>query len=369
MVRVLRTSWLLATALLGSHAAFAAELPPEPTEAQVRAEYARARDDWLSRHADDHEFDVRHILLASEADAKAVLARIAQGEKFVDLARTLSTHRASAAKGGALGWKLPGYFVEPFAAALEQLIPVGLAREPVRTGAGWHVIQVMGVRDAEFPPYDDVQDETRTALREHWQEYDQSSIWTREIDLRSIVNRGDKTFFQYRERATFGARPERTARAIPAVVDCARKERGDVAPDGSFQLRTVYQGTGQERQLQLACQRAARIASAAQAASGVPTTPDAGLGCDAPTPKHPAFVGTDRRMPGTAVVVRGEVTPAGAIGDVFVDVPSGFPSIDNAAVRAFQAMHCQPRTALQASQWLQRTFLFEPRSTALVDVR
>ena len=86
----------------------------------------------------------------------------------------------------------------------------------------------------------------------------------------------------------------------------------------------------------------------------------------------PAFAATIVQvtpMPGTAVVVRGEVTPAGAIGDVFVDVPSGFPSIDNAAVRAFQAMHCQPRTALQASQWLQRTFLFEPRSTALVDVR
>ena len=52
------------------------------------------------------------------------------------------------------------------------------------------------------------------------------------------------------------------------------------------------------------------------------------------------------------------------IGAVFVDVPSGFASIDNAAVRAFQAMQCTPRTALQASQWVQRSFVFPAAGVA-----
>lgn len=364
-----RKPWLLAAVLLASPGAFAADLPPEPTEAQVRAEYERTRDDWLGRYADEHEYDVRHILLASEAEAKAALERLAQGEKFEDLARSLSKDSASGTKGGALGWSLPVYYVQPFADGMRQLRPAGLSREPVPTVFGWHVIQVLGIRKPVFPAYEDMQDRMRSVLRQHWQQYDQSSIFTREVDARSIVNHGDQTFFLYRERMTSGSRPERSARPIRAVVHCARRERADLAPDGSFELRTVYPGTAQERQMQLVCEPATRLANATQAAARRPSSVDAGLGCDAPTPQHTAAE-RDQPFPGATVVVRGEVTaPTGAIGAVFVDVPSGIASIDNAAVRAFQAMQCKPRTALQDSQWVHRSFVFPAEGAASIQTR
>lgn len=360
-----RGAWLLTATWLALPGAFAAELPPEPTEAQVRAEYDATRDAWTSRYADEHEYDVRHILVASEAEAKAVLERIAGGEKFEDLARSLSKDAASGAKGGSLGWSLPVYYVQPFADGMKQLRPMGMSREPVRTVFGWHVIQVLGIRKPVFPAYEELEDRVRSTLRQHWLEYDQSSIFTREVEQRSIVNRGEKTFFQYRERVTFGAQPERRARAIQAVVDCGRKERADLAPDGSFEMRTIYEGTAQDRQMRLVCERAGHMASAAQAAARADSSVDADLGCDAPSPRQPAGTGQERSFPGATVVVRGEVTaPAGAIGAVFVDVPSGFASIDNAAVRAFQAMQCKPRTALQASQWMQRSFVFPAAGVA-----
>jgi len=138
--------------------------PGAITEAQVRAEYERVRVHWTAQVAGQKEYDVRHILLPSRSDADAALARIAKGERFEDVAREVSKDPGSAAKGGALGWSLPVHFAEPFAKAMTELGPAGLSREPVRTPFGWHVIEVLGVRDPVFPPYEELKDRVRLAL-------------------------------------------------------------------------------------------------------------------------------------------------------------------------------------------------------------
>jgi peptidyl-prolyl cis-trans isomerase SurA len=99
---------------------------------------------------------VRHILvrtneLVSEGDALRKLnilrERIRQGADFAELAR-LNSDDASAARGGDLGWILPGDTVPPFEQAMDALA-VGEVSTPVRTPFGFHLIEVLGRRTAD----------------------------------------------------------------------------------------------------------------------------------------------------------------------------------------------------------------------------
>ncbi len=92
----------------------------------------------------------RHILvltdeLTTEEDAQTRLwqakERIANGEDFADLAQSLSQDRASAIKGGDLGWASPGQFVPKFEAVMASL-QIGEVSDPFRSQFGWHIIKV-----------------------------------------------------------------------------------------------------------------------------------------------------------------------------------------------------------------------------------
>ncbi|PLZ01665.1 molecular chaperone SurA [Burkholderia sp. WAC0059] len=99
---------------------------------------------------------VRHILLrvgdgASEQQARDRLLdirrQILAGGDFASFARTWSQD-GSASQGGDLGWVSPGETVPEFERAMNSL-QVGQVSEPVRTEYGYHLIQVLGRRDAE----------------------------------------------------------------------------------------------------------------------------------------------------------------------------------------------------------------------------
>jgi parvulin-like peptidyl-prolyl isomerase len=84
----------------------------------------------------------RHILVATEEEARQVLERLKAGEDFAQLARELSRDTASAKNGGDLGWIGRGMTVEPFEKAAFAL-EVGRWSEPVQTQFGFHIIQVL----------------------------------------------------------------------------------------------------------------------------------------------------------------------------------------------------------------------------------
>lgn len=94
---------------------------------------------------------VRHILIKTneliddnEAQKRVrnLRDRIRQGDDFAELARAHSDDKASALKGGELGWVSPGSLVPPFEEAMDQLTLKELS-EPVQTQFGWHLIQVL----------------------------------------------------------------------------------------------------------------------------------------------------------------------------------------------------------------------------------
>ncbi|MDQ7975686.1 peptidylprolyl isomerase [Paraburkholderia sp. SARCC-3016] len=99
---------------------------------------------------------VRHILLRvgdgqSEPQAREKLLEIKKeiqdGGDFDKFARTYSQD-GSASQGGDLGWVSPGETVPEFERAMNNLQD-GQISDPVRTEYGYHLIQVLGRREAE----------------------------------------------------------------------------------------------------------------------------------------------------------------------------------------------------------------------------
>jgi peptidyl-prolyl cis-trans isomerase SurA len=97
----------------------------------------------------------RHILvttneLVSDTEAQHRLEtlreRIIGGESFETLARSHSDDKASAIKGGDLGWTNPGDMVPLFEQKMDALQPDQIS-EPFKTQFGWHIVQVLERRD------------------------------------------------------------------------------------------------------------------------------------------------------------------------------------------------------------------------------
>ena len=97
---------------------------------------------------------------AALAAAEAIVARLAAGEEFADVATEASDDPGSAARGGDLGCNFPGSFVPEFEAALATLEP-GERSDPVRTEFGYHIIRLDA---AGVPPFEKVADQIREQL-------------------------------------------------------------------------------------------------------------------------------------------------------------------------------------------------------------
>jgi peptidyl-prolyl cis-trans isomerase SurA len=99
----------------------------------------------------------RHILvrtsaILNEAQAKTKIQglydQIKGGADFAKLATANSDDPGSAKQGGDLGWLDPGATVPAFQASMDKLQP-GEMSEPFQTQFGWHIVQVLGRRQAD----------------------------------------------------------------------------------------------------------------------------------------------------------------------------------------------------------------------------
>ena len=123
--------------------------PPADPQLVVKA-YDAMLAKWNLR-----EYHVRRILLADEEGARAALVRIRGGEPFEDVAKAVSIDQESGGRGGDLLWALPSSYEPALARALVKGKDGGLIAEPVHGVTGWNVVEVLGVRPKQPPPFDD----------------------------------------------------------------------------------------------------------------------------------------------------------------------------------------------------------------------
>ena len=132
--RVLAESWL------------AEKVQADVTETAIQNAYDKFVADTASRE----QVTGSHILLETEADAKAVIAALQNGDDFAALAKEKSTG-PSGPNGGALGTFGRGQMVPAFETAAFDLAVGSYSDTPVQTQFGWHVIKVDGKDIAPAP--------------------------------------------------------------------------------------------------------------------------------------------------------------------------------------------------------------------------
>ena len=81
-----------------------------------------------------------HILVKKNSEALLVVDRLKNGESFTNLAKELSIDKASAKRGGDLGFFRKGMMVKPFEDVAFKLEKDQIS-EPVKTEFGYHIIK------------------------------------------------------------------------------------------------------------------------------------------------------------------------------------------------------------------------------------
>ncbi len=125
------------------------------TGAVTDADAKKIYDEKITELKPEQEVHARHILVATEAEAKEVAERLKKGEDFATVAKEKS--KDANAEGGDLGFFARGQMLKPFEDAAFAL-DVGQISEPVQTQFGWHIIKVEEKRDQPLPTFDQVKE-------------------------------------------------------------------------------------------------------------------------------------------------------------------------------------------------------------------
>ncbi len=120
------------------------------TDDMLKQEY-----ETFKKRVGNTEYQLSHILVATEDEAKKAAAELKKGGKFAKVAKSMSVDTGSKDKGGDLGWTVPAKFVQPFAEAVLKL-KKGQVSEPVQTQYGWHIIKLENTRELKLPALADM---------------------------------------------------------------------------------------------------------------------------------------------------------------------------------------------------------------------
>ena len=111
-------------------------------------------DEAVKQAAPEQEVHARHILVATEAEAKEIIAELKKGADFATLAKQKSKD-PGAAEGGDLGFFTKDQMVPEFSEVAFKL-DKGQISDPVHTQFGWHVILVEDKRTKPTPTFEEV---------------------------------------------------------------------------------------------------------------------------------------------------------------------------------------------------------------------
>jgi len=129
---------------------------------KLKVEYDRIKAEITG-----NEYKARHILVATEAEAKDIIAKLKKDSAvFERMAMEKSLDTGSKLKGGDLGWFDLSRMVPEFGAAVAKLDKGKFTEEPVKTQFGYHVILLEDSKPIEAPPFDEVKSKLAQNMQE-----------------------------------------------------------------------------------------------------------------------------------------------------------------------------------------------------------
>jgi peptidyl-prolyl cis-trans isomerase C len=127
---------------------------PEETDDRLKTRY----ETFLKDKPAGEEVHARHILVATEAEAKSVIGELNKGADFAALAKKYSKD-PGAETGGDLGYFGHDDMVKEFTDAAFALSPGQYSKTPVKSEFGWHVIKVEDRRTGKPPSFEEARDQ------------------------------------------------------------------------------------------------------------------------------------------------------------------------------------------------------------------
>ncbi|HBK93203.1 MAG TPA: hypothetical protein DDZ68_16195 [Parvularcula sp.] len=109
------------------------------------------------------EVKARHILVATETDARAIVSALEAGGDFGAYARARSLDRATAPLGGEIGWFTRDMMTPKLSDAAFST-PIGAVAEPFQSDFGWHILEVLDRRPTRGVAFAAVEDNIRRFL-------------------------------------------------------------------------------------------------------------------------------------------------------------------------------------------------------------
>jgi peptidyl-prolyl cis-trans isomerase C len=117
-------------------------------------------EDASKQIAGEQEVHARHILVATEEEAKAVAEELKKGADFAELAKKKSKD-PGASDGGDLGFFTKDQMVPEFSSVAFALEPNKIS-DPVKSQFGWHIIKVEEKRNRQAPEFEQVKSQIET---------------------------------------------------------------------------------------------------------------------------------------------------------------------------------------------------------------
>lgn len=183
------------------------------TDADVKREY----DAMIGTLRDEKEVRARHILVATEQEAKDAKKKLDSGKSFEEVAREMSKDPGSAPKGGDLGYFTKDRMVKEFSTAAFSM-KKGEVSGPVKSSFGYHIIKVEDSRKVTTPTFNEVKDQLKAKLQEKkLNDY-----------IGSLVKGADvKTFDAKGKEVSFAKDPADAAKAEAKAEKPAEEKKAD----------------------------------------------------------------------------------------------------------------------------------------------
>jgi peptidyl-prolyl cis-trans isomerase C len=132
------------------------------SDADVQAEYNREIAS-LGPQGLIVEYKLSDIAVATEADARAALARIKKGESFDKVAKSVSL-APNKVQGGAVGWVQAGQILPQIATVLTALSKGQVSPAPIQMPQGWYLIKLEDKKSSKPPTYEQAKAAIRSDL-------------------------------------------------------------------------------------------------------------------------------------------------------------------------------------------------------------